>query len=1197
MKQVCTVLLLLSFFVLAAPKWHSTFYADGGGYWRGRLPIVIANKGEDAEGDPVSLDIEKGSPLIGELLGRLRVVDDQNRHVKFHVQAPSGLPLDETIPITEKCKLFVPVKAAKDETVTYHVYFGNPKAWLIPERLQGIESGLANGSFEIISRGFPLGWRISETDSQHRITLSTEKPATGKYCIKVETDEGSSRSWFKLLPNNIPVTGGTRCTIRVKVRGENTGGQAGWFAHVSTKSQNMAINKSVSAPENTFDWTEISMTIDLPEDATSIRTGTMLTKAGATAWYDDFAFEMEGVPELDMIAHFGNPEYQVVKEQGRMPLNQWNGNYDYRIPIRLTNSLDSDLNNVLASISQSELRNKSAKRASLQYNGVEIPTFVIGNNIFFRASIPAKTVAVFYLYTNDRQQDEIDQVKISHKLGSDIPSDQILVESGNAADGIRRFAELLDSPANMVANPSFEEAHDNGLPRAWSWGGEKSDAGSVTSGLVSPGGFGKKHAFMSVPKGAKKDWIGWRQQIPVTPGKSYVYGAWFKAEDLDTRATVHIHMHNEDKTVPKDGYGSAPSPTLDDIHAGWTPVFGNITLGADTRFISLHLTMNGTGTLRHDGAFLAETVNAHAELMESKPIPKNQVAIWQTDTVVKTFQEDPAPKQASGSIQATVVADTKGKLSSLTGQFDVKLARNETEPLQLAIRAGSAVKNVTASVTGLENTGISCEIGVVAYVPVDSRGGYFHTRADDWVLLFPRNSHGTDGWAGMWPDPIKPVNTFDLLENTTQPIWFSFKTDKDTKSAIYDAKIKLAGDGLNIELPIKIQVWNFTLPEELKFAAVYDYRSSSRYDAIGKHTDIKDFFKIMREKKMCPNSVAASPVFKKDEDGNVTVDFTSYDKAAEFYFDEMGFPVSYTPGFFYAFGWAYPLKSIFGEKPFEGDYPWDKGESRRQLRPEYKKLYQQALRKYMDHMREKGWDKKVTLYISDEPHFRNKFVVEQMQAICEAIKEVEPDLPIYSSTWRHCEDWDGYLSHWGVAHYGAFPEEIMRKRLEAGDLFWFTTDGQMSLDTPLCAIERLLPHYCCKYGATAYEFWGMNWLTYDPWKYGWHAYIRQADSPTQDPYFVRYPNGDGYLFYPGQDFDGKPVTSLRAEASRDGVDDYEYMELLAKSKGGNEVLEKVQTLVQMPSAGGRYSTKFLTEPEKVRLYREMMGTFLSNAGE
>ena len=98
-----------------------------------------------------------------------------------------------------------------------------------------------------------------------------------------------------------------------------------------------------------------------------------------------------------------------------------------------------------------------------------------------------------------------------------------------------------------------------------------------------------------------------------------------------------------------------------------------------------------------------------------------------------------------------------------------------------------------------------------------------------------------------------------------------------------------------------------------------------------------------------------------------------------------------------------------------------------------------------------------------------KHVIPQMQALCDMIHEVDPNIPIYSSTWKHVPAWDGYLDVWGIGHYGRVPVDEMREMAARGDRLWFTTDGQMCTDTPACAVERLLPHYCFKYGAQAYD--------------------------------------------------------------------------------------------------------------------------------
>jgi hypothetical protein len=291
------------------------------------------------------------------------------------------------------------------------------------------------------------------------------------------------------------------------------------------------------------------------------------------------------------------------------------------------------------------------------------------------------------------------------------------------------------------------------------------------------------------------------------------------------------------------------------------------------------------------------------------------------------------------------------------------------------------------------------------------------------------------------------------------------------------------------------------------------------------------------------------------------------------------------------FGWGHPPKTVFGERPYDGESPFESAD-RSRLRPEYKQVYQAMLRLYWQHLKEKGWHRRIVLYISDEPFDQHEHIRQQMKALCDMIHEVDPEIPIYCSTWKHVPDWDRYLDIWGIGHYGPVPPEKMAQLRSSGDRIWFTTDGQMCTDTPYCAVERLLPHYCFKYGAEAYEFWGVAWNTYDPFRFGWHSFINQSSEPGESSW-VRYPNGDGYLLYPGRPLghDG-PVSSIRLEQAREGVEDYEYLHLLksqiaaAKSAGkpvggAEQALTAAQDLVQIPNDGGYYSTRILPRPERL----------------
>ena len=159
-------------------------------------------------------------------------------------------------------------------------------------------------------------------------------------------------------------------------------------------------------------------------------------------------------------------------------------------------------------------------------------------------------------------------------------------------------------------------------------------------------------------------------------------------------------------------------------------------------------------------------------------------------------------------------------------------------------------------------------------------------------------------------------------------------------------------------------------------------------------------------------------------DGKVNIDFTEYDKAAAFYFDELKNPFAYLPiSIFYLFGWAFPPSEKFREKPYPGEYPYE-GADRSKLRPEYKKAYQLVLKTFWDHLKEKGWADRFILYLSDEPHEadnnngRSNDINIQMKALCDMIHEVDPKIPVYVSTWWYRPEWEGYIDVWGLGFNG-----------------------------------------------------------------------------------------------------------------------------------------------------------------------------------
>jgi hypothetical protein len=1198
----------------AAAEWHHPLYLDGGGTWRARIAVTVTNDGpRPVAGEPVGLRVgtggEKGtgsvaptapvprtsaaatvpvpfSPeadLVGAQAQSVRVCNAAGVEMLFGLTAADGTAIDSG-PIPAGATLVIPAECPARGKAVYYVYFDNPAAGLVPDFLSA-RLGAANGDVEQGDGPAPAGWHHDQPDAQHRASWTTENHQSGKRCLKTVVAEGAEPTWISTRQSGIRIRGGAKYVMKAWVKGEGVKGYAGWYIHVGTREAPMILSPMLYGGEGTFGWKEVTAEFTAPAEADTADLGTVLRGTG-TAWFDNVrlaclepgslrataakpqrielreiglsaAWDRVGGAEVG--AREGDSPIFATRESGQSPAR--------RAVVRVVNFADQEAVKTMISVDASMLDARLGgrlDRASLCvfHAGKPVPHFLFGTRLLFEGIAAPRSAGTYYVYF--ARGDEGDSpIFAARKLGQSPGAD---------------YAAFAASGRNLVKNPGFEEGGETAA--GWTVTPSDGKPGGVRLGPDPSGGpgLGKRCVKMVVPHNAPKSWRGWQQGVPVLRGHTYLYAAWVRCEDLrGGEVRLHAHCHDAAGRLCKDnpmrGTGEGIRGT-----AGWTLLSGTFTMPDDAATFRLHLTMDATGTVWHDGVVLAEIVPGRVIALENRPADKpHEVQVWPVNAVVKVFQDEPAPRTPAPA--------------------RITLARNEQEPLQLAVRSGRARQGVRVEVDPPIGPGGAkldrIEVAVVGYVPIDHPTSYYSSTTPEWHRKFPAASGACDGWAGLWPDPLLPRNTLDLAAGTTQAVWITISSPKSAPAGDYRGKVRLADQGGTLAVvPFDVRVWDFTLPDESHVKAIYDARLGPGGSQWGKPFDevYPELVRFMARRRLCPDAVHPAPKFAW-ADGRATADFAEFDKAAAWYFDELKLPHSYTPWSLYVFGWGFPPKATFGQQPYPGEYPF-KESDRAVLRPEYKRAYQACLKLYWDHVKQKGWHKRITLYISDEPFYGEKPIRQQMKALCEMIHEVDPAIPVYSSTWHHVPDWDGALDVWGIGHYGSVPVEQLARIRAAGRRIWFTTDGQMCTDTPYCAVERLLPHYCFKYGADAYEFWGVAWTTYDPYRFGWHAYIHQSDQPGKS-YWVRYPNGDGFLIYPGAPIGhAGPVSSIRLEQAREGVEDYEYLYLLresmerARSAGkdttaARQAMDRAAGLIAIPNAGGRYSTKILPDPEAV----------------
>ena len=1153
-------------------RWHNPLYLANNDYWRQRIPVNIQNKmNRDLLGDPIELLIGNQlgqAPIKGMPAEGVRITTSDGIELTFRITNSDGDIIERGL-IPDNSKIVFPAECKNDASTIHYIYFDNPSAWAIGDFYK-THREILNDGFETETKYGPLGWELSLPEDFGKVEHTGAVNHTGKKSISINiNNSGFNSDDFGATQRNIHLLSGMKYVLEGWIKGEDINGEAQMivlFGNLDTEDFHLG-NQKINGGNGTFDWKKVSLEFTVPNDVTGANLLLHLEGTGKV-WFDDLSITC--AMDYNVVAEVLKKEKISLKEIGKNDV--WfddNTSDSYTWQSRSTiKTMNFDNNNYAGKLIcvdiegvvnrlYSEINENSVIQVT---NGTNpIPFYRAGDYILFKQDIKGNSEQTNYVYFN------------SGKANS------------NTVD------ELDQS---QIKNPDFEDADLS------DW---KHDPGQKNVELSAISKKGAKSVQLSVVDESVKD-VRLEQTVPVKAGNTYFFSTWMKCTDMIEQPDFLAGIRQRTLTaqfITKEGkdVGNlrriAVNPERH-IDNAWSQLYMLITAPSDAESVKLQLVNAAPGTVWFDDVIftdviLGTTCPMDIERLGSKSI--NELTVWQEDPIVKVFQDDLPSYDAN--------------------EISISTARNEVEPLQLVMRSPKDYKQVEISVTPpIDSKGNKLdqiEIGVIGYVPVNYPSSYYNDRVTPyWRQKIISGRIGSDGWVGMWPDPILPYSHFDISANVTQPIWIEIKTPKNAAPGDYNGNVQLTHNGEVLKkIPFKVHVWDFELTDESHMVSIYDARIKN-YDFYGydkSETERKkEIWKMLADHRLCPDVITPTPEWKI-ENGQIVFDFTEYDKSADYYFNQLKLPKVYSPWYFYLFGWANLPQEKFGEKPYPGEFPYT-GVDRSQIRPEYKKVYQSALRTYWNHMKEKGWSDKVIFYVSDEPHIDAEITV-QMQTLCKMIHEVDPKIKIYVSSWWYRPEYNGYVDVWGVSNHGGgwgrpVPESDLIKIKQVGDVLWFTTDGKMCTDTPFFGFERLLPYYCYKYGAEAYEFWGSNWYTFNPYEYGWHAFIRQSDRPG-DLYWVRYPNGDANFIYPGQPIGlDSLVPTLRIKLAREGIEDFEYMNYLeylvnqGKKQGkdvseGERALKQASGLAYIPSSEGRYSTEYLPDPYIVLKIREQVG--------
>lgn len=400
--------------------------------------------------------------------------------------------------------------------------------------------------------------------------------------------------------------------------------------------------------------------------------------------------------------------------------------------------------------------------------------------------------------------------------------------------------------------------------------------------------------------------------------------------------------------------------------------------------------------------------------------------------------------------------------------------------------------------------------------------------------------------SGFYPDPLLDDETADVPANTSQAIWISLPVTAGCKPGVYETLLtiegKSAGASFRKQEKLRLKIYS-PLVEEQTLTVTNWYQPGFSY-VDGE--DVPQFsprwWELMEQmagymKEYRQNVVLISPLnlaqYKYDKGNVQSIDFGRFDEVVNFFLERKilqtiagGHIAGRFGGWESDFGYSFPVeedgKTVFKRVPCND--------------ARAKVFYKFFFGQLMKHLETKGWKEMYIQHIADEPIKSN---AQSYIAISSYIKSLCPGLKLVDAC--HTKDLDNQIDVWiPQLNYLHRDFDFYRAQQQKGKEVWYYTcvwpQGEYAnrfIQQPLIK-TRLLHWINYKYGINGYLHWGLNfWRGPDP----------MVETAAIQPDGLVLPAGDAWVVYP---YKKHLIPSIRLEAMRDGIIDYELLKMLEK---------------------------------------------------
>ncbi len=548
--------------------------------------------------------------------------------------------------------------------------------------------------------------------------------------------------------------------------------------------------------------------------------------------------------------------------------------------------------------------------------------------------------------------------------------------------------------------------------------------------------------------------------------------------------------------------------------------------------------------------FAQKVQNTGANTIESSK------ALIDVNAVVWAAPAEQKIRPENGIESRNIIWDQHGKEINVFG------AGNEHVPFQVIITVPVPGGRKAKAPGGFFITSSDFTAGKDQVIPKEKIKFYL----EHYIMLTGKSS--PIGNTGYWPDALAPIQVpfnmaaqYDIVKN--RPIWVDLFIPYQTPSGTYRGTITVTQNEQAIDiLNVKIRVYGFSLPEKRHLIT---YMNASRGELarfyhkpftsaeIDKLT--QSYYDFLYEHRLEPwfNDQLQPEISLNGEEVKVEFDGARY---------------------------KYFMNNLNTNRVLFNAYPSSLGEKigKEKFTAGFNKIIKSYLSQVAAYFKSNGWNDNLVFNSPiDEPNSKQDY--EETRKWADLVHDAAPGVPFLAteSPVTDNPEWgvlngkvDNFSIHGNALNKEEVKKAIRKEQEKGGEITWYISCDQhypqpnYFIDAPALDLV-MVPWITARYHMQGFLYWAVNFWsqTPNPWLNA-NTYISGFE--CSGGYIL---NGEGTILYPGDfvnryigqpDISG-PVSSMRFELLREGIEDYEYIWLLRNSGDSNFAEEKIKGLV------------------------------------